>query len=348
MKKLLIIVLTFALLALSGCNSNNGTNNNNNNNEPDKLKIEDYFPNTENTKYDYEGEGNEFAFYTVYTDYAKDGRIQTRTNNGGTEVVKVLENKNGQLVELYSRPETYFRQNFLDNDYASTGGNIILKEPMEKDNAWTLSDGSKRTITNTDVEITTPMGTYKALEVTTEGSNYKNVDYYVKDMGLIKTVSTGEGYEVSSTLRSIEKDVPFVQNVNVYFPSLDEDIYYYISKEISFKTNDETKDVVEKMVKDNGNQATVVSTNTKINSLYLNDEERRVHVDFSKEFVSEMNAGSYFESMILQSITNTLGNYYGVEEVIITVEDKPYESGHILMGENEPFKVNLEKTKPMQ
>lgn len=346
MKKLLIIVLTFALL--TGCNSNNGTNNNNNNNETEKLKIEDYFPNTENTKYDYEGEGNEYAFYTVYTDYAKGDRIQKRTNNGGTEVVKVLENKNGQLVELYSRPETYFRQNFLDNDYANTGGNIILKEPFEKDNTWTLSDGSKRTITNTDVEITTPMGTYKALEVTTEGNNYKNVDYYVKDMGLIKTVSTGEGYEVSSTLRAIEKDVSLIQNVNVYFPSLDEDIYYYISKEISFKTNDETKDVVEKIVKDNGDQATVVSINTKINSLYLNDEEKRVHVDFSKELVSEMNAGSYFEAMILQSITNTLGNYYGVEEVLITIEGKPYESGHILMGENEPFKVNLEKTKPLQ
>lgn len=345
MKKLLIIFLTLALFALSGCDKNN---NNNNNNEPDKLKIEDFFPNTENTKYDYEGEGNEYAFYTVYTDYTKDNKVQTRTNNGGTEVVKVLENKNGQLVELYSRPETYFRQSFIDNDYGDKGGNIILKEPLEKDNSWTLSDGTKRTITNINVEITTPMGTYKALEVTTEGSNYKNIDYYAEDIGLIKTVSTGDGYEVSSTLRAIEKDVPLVQNVNLYFPSLDEDIYYFISKEISFKTNDEAKDVVESMIKDNGDQPIVVSTNTKINSLYLNDEEKRVHVDFSKEFVSEMNAGSYFESMILQSITNTLGNYYGVEEVLITVEGKPYESGHILMEENEPFKVDLEKTKPLQ
>jgi hypothetical protein len=328
---------------LSACDTKD--NGNQNNSKPEALKINDYFPNTENTKYDYEGEGNEFAYYTVYTDYSKDNRIQTRTNNGGTEVVKVLEIKDGQLMEIFSRPETYFRENFLDKEYE--GGNIILKEPLEKGNTWTLKDGSKRTITNVDMEITTPMGTYKTLEVTTEASNYKNVDYYAKDIGLIKTISTGEGYEVSSTLRTIEKDVPLIQNVNVYFPSLEEDTYYYITKEISFKTNDDAKDVIEKMVKDNEDQATVISTNTKLNSLYLNDEENMVYVDFSKEFVSEMNAGSAFEAMILQSITNTLGNYYGVDKVYITLDGKPYESGHILMKEKEPFTVDLEKTKPL-
>ncbi len=343
MKKILIVIFTFLLFMLSACDTND--NGNQNNNKPEALKINDYFPNTENTKYDYEGEGNEFAYYTVYTDYSKDNRIQTRTNNGGTEVVKVLEIKDGQLMEIFSRPETYFRENFLDKEYE--GGNIILKEPLEKGNTWTLKDGSKRTITNVDMEITTPMGTYKTLEVTTEASNYKNVDYYAKDIGLIKTISTGEGYEVSSNLRTIEKDVSLIQNVNVYFPSLEEDIYYYITKEISFKTNDDAKDVIEKMVKDNEDQATVISTNTKLNNLYLNDEENMVYVDFSKEFVSEMNAGSGFEAMILQSITNTLGNYYGVDKVYITLDGKPYESGHILMKEKEPFIVNLEKTKPI-
>lgn len=344
MKKILITILTFLLFMLSACDTNDNSNNQNNN-KPDALTINDYFQNTENTKYDYEGEGNEFAYYTVFTDYSKDNRIQTRTNNGGTEVVKVLENKDGQLVEIFSRPETYFRENFLDKDYE--GGNIILKEPFEKGNSWTLKDGSKRTITNVDMEITTPMGTYKALEVTTEANNYKNIDYYAKDIGLIKTVSTGEGYEVSSTLRTIEKDVSLIQNVNVYFPSLEEDTYYYITKEISFKTNDDAKDAIEKMVKDNKDQAPVVSTNTKLNNLYLNEEEDMVYVDFSKEFVSEMNAGSGFEAMVLQSITNTLGNYYGVDKVYITLDGKPYESGHILMKEKEPFTVNLEKTKPI-
>jgi hypothetical protein len=66
-----------------------------------------------------------------------------------------------------------------------------------------------------------------------------------------------------------------------------------------------------------------------------------VYVDFTKELVSEMNAGAGFESMILQCITNTLGRYYGVTKVYLTVEGSPYSSGHIIMKKGEPFIVNL-------
>ena len=54
-----------------------------------------------------------------------------------------------------------------------------------------------------------------------------------------------------------------------------------------------------------------------------------------------MNAGSGYESMILQCITNTLGIYYGVTKVYLTVEDKPYSSGHIIMKKGQAFIVNL-------
>jgi spore germination protein GerM len=55
-----------------------------------------------------------------------------------------------------------------------------------------------------------------------------------------------------------------------------------------------------------------------------------------------MNAGAAYESLILQSITNTLGNFYGVDEVYIMVEGKPYESGHILLKKGETLKVNMD------
>ena len=64
-----------------------------------------------------------------------------------------------------------------------------------------------------------------------------------------------------------------------------------------------------------------------------------VYVDFTKNFVSEMNVGASFESMILQSITNTLGQYYGAK-VYITLEGKPYSSGHISMKKREAFIVD--------
>lgn len=66
-----------------------------------------------------------------------------------------------------------------------------------------------------------------------------------------------------------------------------------------------------------------------------------VYLDFSKELVSEMNAGSAYETMILQCITNTIGIYYGVHKVYITIEGKSYESGHIAKKKGEFFTVDL-------
>jgi len=344
MKKFIIVFIIMAMI-ITSCNNDTDKNTDNIDVDVTELKIEDYFPFKENTEYEYEGEGNEYATYTVFTDYITDNRIQTRTKNGGTEMVKVIENNNGQLKVLFSRGETYYRENFTKT--TSNEGDILLNEPLTVGNTWTTGDDVKKSITNTDIEITIPLGTFKALEVTSEGKDYKTIDYYVKDMGLIKTINTGEGYEVSSTLSKLETDSPLVQNIIVYYPNIEEDILNSIKIEVSFKTNDETKDVIERTIKDVAAQSKVLSTNAKINSLYLN-EDGMVYLDFSKEFISEMNAGSAYESMILQSIANTIGMYYGVEKVYITIDGKPYESGHILMKEGEPFIVNFENVKPVK
>ena len=344
MKKLIIVIMLLSLILIAACNGNVKDNNNNNDGvKIPVLAIKDYFPFTENSKYMYTGEGNEYASYTVYTDYITETRVQTRTNNGGTEIVKVIEMKDGQLKEIFSRGETYFRENFTDTK--SDDGEILLKEPLIKGTSWTTGDNINRSITNVDVELTTPLGTYKALEVTSEGKDYKIVDYYAKDIGLIKTVNTGNGYEVSSTLSKIENDVPLVQNINIYYPDMKGDILNSTNIPISFNTNDEPKELLEKTIKEMAEASQLMSTNTKINNLYLNDDGM-VYVDFSKEFITEMNAGSAYEAMILQSITNTLGKYYGVENVYITLDGKPYESGHIMMKEGEPFTVDLKNVKP--
>jgi spore germination protein GerM len=92
-----------------------------------------------------------------------------------------------------------------------------------------------------------------------------------------------------------------------------------------------------------GDLGKVLGPNVKIKSLYLN-KDNRVYVDFTKELVSEMNAGSGFESMILQCITNTLGAYYGADKVYITIEGIPYSSGHIMMKKGEAFTVDYKNS----
>jgi cysteine synthase A len=173
--------------------------------------------------------------------------------------------------------------------------------------------------------------------VTLESDKGKTVNYYAKDVGLVKTVSSGEGYEVSSTLSSVEKNVPLIQTITLFYPNAEASIDA-VDVQIEFNTNDEHLDVIEKVVKDLSLHE-LLSPNTKINELYFNEEENSVHIDLSEDFIREMNAGASFEAAMLQSLANTLGNYYGVGEVYLTIDGGPYESGHILIREGEPLTV---------
>ncbi len=307
------------------------------------LKISDYYPFLENVKYIYDGEGNEYASYTVFTDYIAGNRAQFRINNGGSETIKVLENTNGTLIIHLSRGETYFRENYVDK----TDGNdeILLKEPLVKGTEWTLSDNRRRYISNTGVDITTPYGTFKTIEVTTEENSTtdKSINYYAKDIGLVKSIYSTKAYDITSELSKIEKNTPFTQSVIFYYPNTDGTGIVAVEKSISFQTNDISRIKIQEAYVGSSNNKLLpaFSTNTKINSLFLNNDDI-VSVDLSNEFITEMNLGAGFEGLILQCITNTLGNYYGVNQVHITIEGKPYESGHIAMNKNETFKVNYD------
>lgn len=340
MRKLLILTLV-SLLILTACNMRNGQDQPN---TPNKLNIEDYFPLTENTKYSYEGDGNEFATYTVFIDYKTDNRIQTRTNNGGSELVRVLELKDGQLTELFLRGETYFRQNFAIDEYED--GKVLLKEPLEEGNSWESGD-SKTTITSISKEVVTPQGNVEAIELTTESPQGTTTEYYAKDKGLVKVVSKGDGYEVTSTLSNIENNVPLTQTVTLFYPDMDGINLNTIDVPITFNTNDEPKDVIERTVKDLA-VYNIFSPNTKINELYYNLDDNSVYLDLSKEFVTEMNAGAGFEGKILTSIANTLGTYYGIQSVYLTIDGEPYESGHILLKEGESLTVDYSNVKPAE
>ncbi len=317
MKKTIALILIILVLITACENKPNVPDNNN----QDEYSAEDYFPVVENTKYSYQGEGNEFASYTVYIDYISNNRFQTRTNNGGTETIKVYEFKDNQLTELYSKGETYFREDFTNREFQE--GSVVLKPPY----------------TGELKQIVTQQGNFDAIEVTTESGNGTTTNYYAKDVGLVKSIFKSGTSEVSSTLTDVEQNMPLIQTVTLYYPDLDGIHLNSVDVQISFNTNDSAKDVIEKTVKDLSVYE-LFSINTKINELYFDEKDESVHIDLSKNFIEEMNAGAGYESMILQSIANTLGSYYGVENIYLTIDGSLYESGHISMEENEPLKVD--------
>ncbi len=308
----------------------------------DLPRVEDYYPMEADTEYIYEGEGNEYAGYYRYVDYIDPvkNRIQIRTNNGGSETVQVLERKNGSLAVTYLVNECYYRENFMERT-APEGAQVLLQEPLVKGTSWTVSGSTTRYISGTEVPVSTPYGSFQALEVTTKGEDSVTRDYYAIGVGLVKSIYESEGLTVSQSLKDLKRDMAFKQTASIYHADVDEKIYME-QVELTLPTNTDSLTVLAAAMKEVPAKQTylpLISKNTEINHITL-EEDGILRVDFSKEFVEEMNAGSGYELLILQSITNTLGGYYGASKVLITLEGKPYESGHILMEKGEVFEVD--------
>ncbi|MDW8800311.1 GerMN domain-containing protein [Clostridium sp. A1-XYC3] len=352
MKKLMVIMLSLGLALLTACSkpadlsaeskpieTQNQTKPNTES-ESKQYTINDFFPMKENVRMKYSGSGSEYASKDVYVDYLRENKIQLRIINAGTTAGQILENKNGELKIVFSRGEFYYR-----DDLTKENSNIretLIKEPIVKGTTWTLSDGRKRTITAVNDLVTTPAGKFKSIEVTTEEKDSTTKDYYGLGVGLIKSTFQSNGLVVTTTLEKIDKAAVVTQTVKFYYPMPAEDKIGEKKVVASFKTNDETKAFFEKNFKKAPNSSTtpLITANTKINKLYLNESENKVYVDFSKEFISITNKGTYTEMSVLTSVTNTLGNYYNVGQVCITIEGKPYTSGHIIKKSGEAFDVD--------
>lgn len=308
---------------------------------PESLSISDFFPIKQDVRYVYSGEGNEYASYTVNIDYTSDKAVQQRIDNGGTVAAKVITHTHGKLTETYFSGESYSRENCLDK---SNKSEVLLMEPIAADTSWTLEDGSVRIITDLSALITTPLGDFMAIEVTTENkkSGSTTTDYYAKDIGLIKSIFNSDSYEVTSTLVEIAEDLPLTQTVRFYYPNPDAGTICYLDRELKFHTNDVTGKVLATSYNEVPSGVEKVFTeNTAINSLTVG-EDGIVLIDLNQSFLSEMNAGSEYESMILDCIANTFSGYYYTDKVILTIDGALYSSGHFVFGEGEFLQANTE------
>jgi len=316
--------------------------------EPDDAvtgSVADYFPFEENVFRKYAGSGNEYAPYISYVDYIRDNIMQTREFNGGTGMVSVYVIKDGELVRTFRRGGIEYKHEFTSAP--AEYNDILLKDPIKEGTEWTTEEGLKRKITAVNKSVQVPAGIYSAVEVTTYREDSTDMQYYVKGLGLIKSeyISKDETMHVISELESIEKDVPFKDRMRVYFPDFNKDRIVYIDREFEIKTNESMKYKFQKELKvipDGSDLTKVLTKNTQVLSISVDEEKDTVTVDLSSDFIKEMNAGASLESMLIKCVAYTFGGYYQKGNVIILIDGKPYESGHILMKEGESVKVDTE------
>ena len=306
------------------------------------LKVSDYFPFTKDVHMKYKGTGNEYAAYETYIDYVKADVMQVRQMNGGTTSAIVYRLSDGALKKVYSQGEVYYRYDYTS---LSNQDEILIKEPIKEGTSWTLKDGASRSITAVDKQIKTPAGDFSALEITTKRQDSTQKDYYVKNIGHVKAefMSGGDSSTIVSELEKVENDVPFTHRVRFYFPEFLKDRVAYIDRDVEINTNQDMKFKFQKELKtvpENGGLSKTLTTNTSILGCKIDEKNGTVTVDLTSQFIKEMNAGTSLESMLIKSITNTIGDYYQKDKVIITIEGKLYESGHVLLKQGEYFTVS--------
>lgn len=305
-----------------------------------------WLPRLNDVVYTYEGVGNEFASFTWNPQFNQEDYYQIAANNGGTVLVEIYEFTEDQVARIFRSPETYFRDNFseIGTFPENLDTEVVLKAPIEVGTTWS-NDTTEYEITAVNHEVEVPAGTYNTIEVTmtTEDSTVKR--YYAEDVGLVSEISESEdNHVVESHLETIETNAPEIIPFTVYVPDEQAMGMDTVQTELELFTNDPARIAINELLTgqvDEYKEIKLLPEGTEINYMFLNND-RIVEVDVSEEFQENMNAGSTGELFGLYTFVNTLANYYGTDEILLTVDGEPYEGGHIALKEGETLQFNHE------
>lgn len=302
-------------------------------------ELEQWLPKTPNVERIYAGEGNEYAEFSTYPQFITEDSIQFKNQNPGIISYHIYEYREDRIVETFTHHGGLMRDDFANTAKTSDseGEEIILKTPIEVGTQWEDRDGQSVEITATDLELAAPNGTVPGIEVTTttidqDGHEGKIYRYYGKDIGLVKEVielSSDAEMTVTSTLTEYKPDtvekIPFTLYALDY-ETLDQAIE--IEMELELKTNDPIRlALTDKLKEELDSEGTnLLPNDATINFMYL-DDNNVVHVDFSEELATNMQAGASGESEILQRIVDTIANLYHAEAVNLSLDGGAYDKG---------------------
>jgi hypothetical protein len=127
-------------------------------------------------------------------------------------------------------------------------------------------------------------------------------------------------------------------NISFYYPDFEEMEIRKKTGEVKFRTNDSTEKIMTGSYREY-TENLVFSKKSEINSISLNGK-KIIQVDLNRKFIDDTKLKSIREGMVLQSIVNTFGNFFGYEQVRITIDGKEYRSNHISLN-NRPLAVNF-------
>jgi hypothetical protein len=170
--------------------------------QPEDISLKEFFPMTEGTKWQYLGEGNEFASFTSEVLFVKEDRAQVMENNGGTVSASVFKVSDEEIVRIFFKGEEYNETNFLEEE--PNDNLVILKKPLKVGTKWETTHGT-REIVETDAIVDTPAGKFEdCIKVRISLDTSTSFEYFKQGIGMVKREFIHEDTIVTSTLEKYE------------------------------------------------------------------------------------------------------------------------------------------------
>lgn len=160
-----------------------------------------YMPMKVGSIWEYEGEGNEYASYTLSVEYEEENRYQLTRDNGGTVIADIYEVREDSIVHVYLAGESYDHTNLLKQQ--NNLEDIVLKLPIEVGNKW-VSEENSYEIIDTKATLIVPYGTFNDCVVVRRTYKDGSEEYmsYKEDVGMLQSEFRTGDFSVFSRLKS--------------------------------------------------------------------------------------------------------------------------------------------------
>jgi len=293
-------------------------------------ELAEYMVMKENTAYVYRGDTDEVASYTTYVEFAEGNRVQRRIVTASESIVEVLQFTDKSLDLVYTEVRYNRHENLLDREPNVMAS--IIGTPLKENVGWSYYDAMAGTeitftVTDVDVEVTVPYGTFQTIEVTKvyADNNFEVKIYYAKDVGVVKTTNISENKTVSSELAEVHENVAYSSASPLFY--MDNGVRVYDVYSIQYQTNTDIIELYNETLQAHFGEKFDIQASLlqieKVDVEYTYATNPLVTVHFAKGLTAEA-----LPAEAVRCLTDTLGYLYGISEIIFTAD------GEILWFEN--------------
>lgn len=302
--------------------------------EKSTVNLEAYFPIIKDTIWTFEDES------VCWIDFINEDVFQIRIKNDEEYLAKVYIQEESAIYEVATIEDATIKQDYTNfRQYKHP----ILKLPLEKGNTWKVEEGTIAEITQTDMKVEVPSGQVNGIEVTIKSGSSIQKLYYGENIGLVKVINKDNATRKIIELEKYEQNTPLKQQVEVYLGDSYSGKLIRKDQDLSVLTNEEPKHFLTDVLKRVSDEQYILAIpkNAIIENIYVDQDTKKLYLDMSKEYY-EMNYTPRQEQMAIESLVSTVGAYYGVNRVVLTVGGEPYRSENIeyKVGESIPLELN--------